>query len=94
MYQELQLLPVSMLIVAPYVKAHVEHTVYQFGSILRFVEDNWSLGSLGKNDAHSTSIGNAFDFGMAPRKFHPIASKYSQAYFLHQKPSGIAPDSE
>ena len=59
-----------MLIVSPYVKPHVDHTVYQFGSILRFIEETWNLGSLGKNDAHSTSIGNAFDFNMAPRKFH------------------------
>ncbi len=85
---------VPMLIVSPYVKPHVEHTVYQFGSILRFVEDNWNLGSLGKNDAHSASIGNAFDFGMPARKFRHIGSKYSQAYFLKQKPSGVAPDSE
>jgi phospholipase C len=85
---------VPMLIVSAYVKPHVEHTVYQFGSILRFIEDTWDLGSLGKNDAHSTSIGNAFDFNMPPRKFQTIGSKYSRAYFLHQQPSGIAPDSE
>ncbi len=83
-----------MLIVSPYVKPHVDHTVYEFGSILRFIEDVWDLGSLGKNDAHSTSIGNAFDFTMSPRKFQKIAAKYSRDYFLHQQPSGIAPDTE
>ena len=85
---------VPMIIVAPYVKPHVQHTVYQFGSILRFIEDLWSLGTLGKNDQHSTSIANAFDFSMAPRKFKKIDSKYSRDYFLHQQPSGMAPDSE
>lgn len=85
---------VPMLIVSPYVKPHVEHTVYEFGSILKFIEETWGLGSLGKNDADSTSIGNAFDFKMAPRKFQPIASKYSSAYFLHQQPSGVPPDTE
>ena len=85
---------VPMLIVAPYVKTHVDHTIYEFGSILRFVENNWNLGTLGKNDAHSTSIGNTFDFTMAPRKFHKIDSKYSLDYFLHQQPSGLAPDTE
>ena len=83
-----------MLIVSPYVKPHVDHTVYQFGSILRFIEETWNLGSLGKNDAHSTSIGNAFDFRMAPRKFVKIHSKYSQDYFVHQPPSGLPPDTE
>ncbi len=85
---------VPMLIVAPYVKPHVDHTVYEFGSVLRFIEDVWNLGSLGKNDAHSTSIGNVFDFTMPPRKFHKIAAKYSRDYFMHQQPSGIPPDTE
>ncbi len=85
---------VPMLIVSPYVKAHVDHTVYELGSILRFIEDVWDLGSLGRNDAHSTSIGDAFDFTMSPRKFHKIAAKYSRAYFLRQQPSGIPPDTQ
>ncbi len=85
---------VPMLIVSAYVKPHVDHTVYEFGSVLRFIEDTWGLGTLGKNDADSTSIGNAFDFTMSPRKFTTIPSKYSRSYFLHQQPSGIAPDSE
>jgi phospholipase C len=85
---------VPMLIVSPYVKTHVEHTVYQFGSILRFIEETLDLGSLGKNDAHSASIGNAFDFKMAPRKFVKIHSKYSQDYFMREPPSGLPPDTE
>ncbi len=85
---------VPMLIVSPYVRAHVDHTVYQFGSILKFVEVLWDLGSLGNNDAQSASLGQAFDFRMAPRKFKPIQSKYSREFFLNQKPSGRAPDSE
>jgi len=85
---------VPVLIVSPYVKPHVDHTVYEFGSILRFVEETFGLGSLGKNDSDSTSIGNAFDFHMSPRKFATIPSKYSREYFLHQQPSGIAPDTE
>jgi hypothetical protein len=83
-----------MLIVSPYVKPHVDHTVYEFGSILKFVESTWNLGSLGNNDAASQSIGNAFDFNMSPRKFKMIPAKYSREYFLHQKPSGEAPDTD
>jgi phospholipase C len=85
---------VPMLIVSPYVKAHVEHTVYEFGSVLRFIEDNWNLGTLGKNDAHSTSIRTAFDFSMKARTFHKIPTKYSLDYFRHQPLSGRAPDTE
>jgi len=85
---------IPMLVVSPYVKPHVDHTVYEFGSILHFIEDNWNLGSLGRNDKASASIGNAFDFNMAPRPFKKIAAKYSRNFFLHQKPSNEAPDTE
>lgn len=85
---------VPMLIVSSRVKAHVEHSTYKFGSILRFVEENWGLGSLGQDDAHSNSIGNAFDLNMSPRRFHTIGSKLPKSYFLKQPPSYVAPDSE
>ncbi|MGC1380493.1 MAG: alkaline phosphatase family protein [Candidatus Baltobacteraceae bacterium] len=85
---------VPMLIISPYVKPHVEHTVYEFGSILRFIEETWNLGSLGTSDAKATSIANAFDFNMAPRKFKTIQSKYPLSFFLHQPPSGVAPDAQ
>ena len=85
---------VPMLVIAPYVKAHVEHTVYSFGSILKFVEGTFGLGSLGTSDATSTSIGNAFDFSMQPRTFKKIPAKYSREYFLQQPPSGAPPDTQ
>jgi phospholipase C len=85
---------VPMLIVSPYVKPHVEHTQYEFGSILHFIEDNWNLGTLGKNDAESRSIGNAFDFNMKPRAFKVIQAKYPSVFFLRQPPSDLPLDTE
>jgi phospholipase C len=85
---------VPMLIVSPYVQAHVEHTQYEYGSILKFIEQNWNLGSLGTTDQRATSIGNAFDFTQKPRPFKVIPSVRSRSFFLQQKPSGIPPDSE
>jgi phospholipase C len=85
---------VPMLIISPYVKPHVDSTVYEFGSILRFIEETWDLGTLGRNDANSTSIGNAFDFTMPPRKFKIIPAKYPLEYFLRQPPSGLPPDTD
>ncbi|MBV8067811.1 MAG: hypothetical protein JO113_07525 [Candidatus Eremiobacteraeota bacterium] len=83
-----------MLIISPYVAAHVEHTQYETTSVLRFIEDNWNLGTLGQEDARATGIENAFNFKQSPRPFHRIRAKYSQAFFLHQKPSGYPPDTE
>ncbi|MGB8520788.1 MAG: alkaline phosphatase family protein, partial [Candidatus Tumulicola sp.] len=54
---------VPMIVVSPYVPAGtISHTQYEFGSILRFVEETFTLGSLGTTDARATSIGNVFDF--------------------------------
>ncbi|MBV8530313.1 MAG: hypothetical protein JO104_03275 [Candidatus Eremiobacteraeota bacterium] len=85
---------VPMLIVSPYVQAHVEHTQYETTSILKFVEANWALGSLGGLDVRASSIANAFNFDQAPRAFKVIPAKYPLSFFLHQKPSGLPPDSE
>lgn len=49
---------VPMFVVSPYAKrGYVSHVEYEFGSILRFIEDNWKLGSLGATDRRATSIG-------------------------------------
>jgi len=91
---------VPMLIVSPYAKqgkttsGYVSHTQYEFGSILKFVENVWGLGQLGTTDTRATSIVDSFDFTQSPRKFTPISSTYSRAYFLHQKPSYKPVDSE
>jgi phospholipase C len=85
---------VPMIIVSPYVKAHVEHTQYEFGSILKYIEGNWSLGSLGTTDKRATSIGNVFNYNQKPRKFKEIQAKLPLSFFLHQKPSSEPPDTE
>src|ERR1700722_13401547 len=84
---------VPMLVISPYARkgkhghGYISHTQYEFGSILKFIENIWGLGQLGTTDTRATSIVDSFDFTQKPRKFKPIASEFSRAYFLHQKPS-------
>ncbi len=79
---------VAMLVVSPYArKDRVSHTQYEFGSILRFIEDTWNLGRLGTSDVRATSINDCFDFEQKPRAFAPIPAKYSRAFFERQPPS-------
>ncbi|HTU82530.1 MAG TPA: alkaline phosphatase family protein [Candidatus Acidoferrales bacterium] len=86
---------VPAIVVSPYVRRDViSHTQYEFGSILRFIEDNWNLGSLGRTDARATSIGDVFDFTIRPRKFHRIPAPYSTEFFERQKPSNVPVDTE
>ena len=85
---------VPCLIVSPYAKAgHVTHVRYEFASVLRFMEINWSLGSLGTTDVRANAFGkDVFDFTAAPRAFAPVAAKYSRDYFLTHPPSNEAVD--
>jgi phospholipase C len=92
---------VPALIVSPYAReasssqpGYISHTPYEFGSILKFIEGTWSLGSLGTTDERATSIANCFDFTQQPRSFAAIPSRYTQAYFEHRKPSYRAVDTE
>jgi len=69
---------VPCIIISPYVhQGVVIHTQYEFGSVLRFVEQAFNLPELGSvadgySDGRATSILDAFDFTQAPRAFHKI----------------------
>jgi phospholipase C len=53
---------VPMIVVSPYAKrGYVSHTQYEFGSILKFIEENWHLGSLGATDVRANSIGDVLE---------------------------------
>ncbi len=90
------------LIISPYAKSgYVDHTQYEYGSILRFIEEVYGLpaGSIGPTDegytdARATSLDNAFDFTQKPRRFVPIAAPYAASHFLHEPPSNLPVDTE
>jgi phospholipase C len=86
---------VPALIVSPYAKAgYISQTNYEFGSILKYVENNWNLGSLGTTDKTSTSIIDCFDYSQKPIKFRKIGAKYSERYFRSRRPSGLPIDND
>jgi phospholipase C len=92
---------VPMLIVSPYARmtsssqpGYISHTQYEFGSILKFIENVFNLGQLGTTDARANSIGDSFDFSQPPRTFIAIPSSRDRTYFEHQKPSYQPVDSE
>ena len=100
---------VPMLVVSPYSTVgqgskggYISNVVYSFGSIIRFVEDTFSLGRLGTTDETTNSLGpengsrggDMFDFNQSPRQFESIGSKYSRSFFLHRRPSNKPVDTE
>jgi phospholipase C len=92
---------VPMLVVSAYAVrgtgsqgGYVSHTQYEFGSILKFIEEVFDLGSLGTTDVRATSIKDCFDFTQPPRSFVEIPAEYSRAYFEHRPPSNLPVDTE
>jgi phospholipase C len=86
---------VPAIVVSPYAKpGYISATNYQFGSILKYIENNWNLGSLDTTDKTSNSIIDCFDYSQTPITFQPIASSLGRAYFMHEKRSPRAPDDD
>jgi phospholipase C len=55
-----------LLVISPYSKVnYVDHQVTDQTSILKFIEDNWNLGTIGDSsfDAKSASLTSMFNFG-------------------------------
>jgi phospholipase C len=54
---------VPLIVVSPYAKrGYVSHTQYEFGSIVRFIEERFALPSLNQTDRRANSLDDAFTF--------------------------------
>ena len=52
---------------SPYAKpGFISHTVYEFSSLLRFVENRWGLDTLTDRDKSANDLTDSFDFGQDP----------------------------
>ncbi len=96
---------VPCIIISPYARKstssmpYVDHTQYEYASIIKFVEEAFNLPYLGQTangytDRRATSIDDAFDFTQKPRAFTPFNTKYSRAFFLRQPTSHEPVDTE
>jgi len=58
---------VPMLIISPYAKQdYISHTQYEFGSVLKFIEERFGLSSLTQRDAGANDTLDSFDFSQSP----------------------------
>jgi phospholipase C len=87
---------VPCIIISPYArKGYVSHEQYEFGSILKFIEETFGLASLGTTDVRASSLSDSLDFTQAPRPFvAPIITRYPASYFIRQPQSRKAPDDD
>jgi phospholipase C len=64
---------VPALIISPYSKrGYVSHVHRDFGSILRFIEANFKLPSLGESDEYNDDLSDCFDFLRPPHPYIPV----------------------
>ena len=86
---------VPMIVVSPYAKpAYISHATHDFGSILKFIEKTFGLGSLGYADARADDFSDCFNFSQQPIQFQTIPAPLSAEYFLNDRRPPTQPDDD
>jgi phospholipase C len=96
---------VPMLVISPYAKqGYVTHVPYEFGSVLKFVENNFGLGPVtpsnccygkpGSDVRANDPTSDVFNFSATPRPFVTIPSLRKKDFFSHQVPDYRPADNE
>jgi phospholipase C len=86
---------VPLIVVSPFAKAgYVSHVNHDFGSILKFIEETFGLGSLGYADAIADDLSDCFDYNQSPIQFQTIAAPLDGAHFLNDRSTPLDPDDD
>jgi phospholipase C len=86
---------VPLIVISAYAKQHyISVKQHEFGSILKFTEETFNLGSLNTTDVRSDDLSDCFDFSKEPRTFTPIPAPLDAEYFLKQPMSSQDPDDD
>ncbi len=86
---------VPLIVVSPYARpGYVSHVQHEFGSILKFTESAFGLGSLGYTDARADDLSDCFDFSQRPSAFRNIRSARGASYFQRLPADPRPPDDD
>jgi phospholipase C len=91
---------VPLIVISPYAKTHyVSHVRYEYGSLLKFIEETFNLPAIGPayegyTDTRANSLNDAFDFTQKPRGFTMIPAPYPPSFFLKNPGDDTAQDPE
>jgi phospholipase C len=81
---------VPALLVSAYArKGHVDHTLLDFTSMMKFIEENWDLKPLAERDAKANSFVSALDFSQPPRVPRIISAERNVATIVEPRRSII-----
>ncbi|MGA9306711.1 MAG: alkaline phosphatase family protein [Candidatus Sulfotelmatobacter sp.] len=86
---------VPMVVMSPYAKpAYISHVTHDFGSILKFIETNFNLPSLGYADAPADDLSDIFNFSQTPVAFQTITPPSDTASCLADPGPATDPDDD
>jgi len=86
---------VPFIVVSPYAKpAYISHTSHDFGSILKFIETNFNLPTLGYADFSADDLSDCFNLTQAPLTFSVIPAPVDAAQFINDKRAPTDPDDD
>jgi phospholipase C len=86
---------VPLIVISPYAKpSYISHVNHDFGSILKFIEETYGLGSLGYADELADDLSDCFNFSQTPDSFRAIAAPLSADYFLNDTTPPTDPDDD
>jgi len=85
---------VPLIVISPFAKAgYVSKVPHEFGSILKFIEENWGLGSLDQTDQRADDLADCFNFTQTPLPYKPVSTLFTKEQLIHAwRPE--APDNE
>jgi phospholipase C len=84
-----------LIVVSPYAKAaYVSHVTHDFGSILKFIEKNFKLATLGYADVRADDLSDCFDLSQTPLTFQTIPAALDADHFLNDKRTPTDPDDD
>ncbi len=67
---------------------------HEFGSILKFTETTFGVGTLGYTDSRADDLSDCFNFGQSPLAFRTIQSTRSASYFQRLPGDPRPPDDD
>lgn len=86
---------VPLIVVSAYAKrGYISHVRHDFGSILKYIEETFALGSLGYADAPADNLSDCFDFHQTATPFQSIDAPLSADYFRNDKSKPLPPDDD
>jgi len=86
---------VPLIVISPYARrGYVSHVQHEFGSVLRFTEQMFALGTLGYTDARADDLRDCFDFSQTPAPFTAIVAPVTASQFLRRAPDARQVDAD